>query len=280
MKCKIFIVLVAVVLAWVAGRSIKGGGENIVASVQQQVQQGSDTDVTTSSGSSERRVNESYELADGAHVVVHGINGPVTVEAVDGNTAEVRVTSTAGNMSDLNENQITVEHTESSLTVRGKGSNSWGFWKWLRGGGEARHNVVLRLPRNVELATRGTNGKVVIGEMEGPVQVSGVNGRVEIGGARGLAEVNGVNGTVTLTITELGKDGAKVNGINGGVELRLGSDVNADLNLNGINGQITVEAPNVEVQEQKRSKLRARVGTGGANIKANGINGGVRIVGV
>jgi hypothetical protein len=47
-----------------------------------------------------------------------------------------------------------------------------------------------------------------------------------------------------------------------------------------VNGQITVEAPNVEVQEQKRSKLRARVGTGGANIKANGINGTVRIVGV
>ncbi|HEV7902747.1 MAG TPA: hypothetical protein VGO96_02810 [Pyrinomonadaceae bacterium] len=284
MKCKIFIVLVAVVLAWVAGRSIKSGGENIVASVQEQVQheQGDSggNDVTTPSGSSERRVNESYELADGAHVVVQGINGPVTVEAIDGNTAEVRVTSTAGNMGELNENQITVEHTESSLTVRGKGSSGWGFWKWLRGGGEARHNLLLRLPRNVELVTRGTNGKLIIGEMEGPVQVSGVNGRVEIGGARGLAEVNGVNGTVTLTITELGKDGAKVNGINGGVELRLGSDVNADLNLNGINGQITVEAPNVEVQEQKRSKLRARVGTGGANIKANGVNGGVRIVGV
>ena len=279
MKLKIFIVLVAVVLAWVAGRAMKSGGQNIVASVQEQMQGGHD-DAAAPSGASERRVNESYELADGAKVVVQGINGPVTVEAVDGNTAEVHVTSTAGNMGDLNENQITVEHTETSLVVRGKGSHGWGFWKWLRGGGEARHNVVLKLPRNVDLATRGTNGKVIIGEMEGPVQVSGVNGRVEIGGASGLAEVNGVNGGVTLTITELGKDGARVNGINGGVELRLGSNVNADLNLNGINGSITVEAPNVEVQEQKRSKLRARVGTGGANIKANGINGSVRIVGV
>jgi DUF4097 and DUF4098 domain-containing protein YvlB len=279
MKLKIFIVLVAVILAWVAGRSIKSGGENIVASVQEQAQ-GDDRNVTTAPGANERRINESFELADGAHVEVHGINGPVSVEAVDGNTAEIHVTSTAGNMSDLNANRITVEHTPTSLFVRGKGNNSWGFWKWLRGGGEARHNVVLKLPRRVELETRGTNGKVTIGEMEGSVQVSGVNGRVEIGGARGFAEVNGVNGGVTLTVLELGKDGAKVNGINGVVELRLGSEVNADLNLNGVNGQITVEAPNVEVQEQKRSKLRARVGTGGADIKANGINGGVRIVGV
>ncbi|HEY0099267.1 MAG TPA: hypothetical protein VGB76_09990 [Pyrinomonadaceae bacterium] len=279
MKLKIFIVLVAVVLAWVAGRSIKSGGENIVASVQQQMQHEGD-DAAAAHGSNERRINDSYELADGARVEVSGINGPVSIEAVEGNTAEISVTSTAGNMSDLNASQITVEHTETSLVVRGKGSNGTGFWKWLRGGSDARHNVTLKLPRRVELTTRGTNGNVTIGEMEGPVQVSGVNGRVEVGGARGFAEVNGVNGGVALTITELSKDGAKVNGINGVVELRLGSDVNADLNLNGVNGQITVEAPNVEVQEQKRSKLRARVGTGGANIKANGINGGVRIVGV
>jgi hypothetical protein len=294
MKFKILIVIVAVVLAWFAGRSIKSGGESLVHSVQQEVQGdahdnsstggsiGSATHVTeTQSGGSERRINESYELADGAQVDIHGINGPVTVEAVDGNIAEVRVTTTAKSKRDLDANQIIVEHTKTSLVVRGKGSNNWGFWKWLRGGGgEARHTVVLKLPRRVELAARGTNGRVTIGEMEGSVQVSGINGRVEIGGARGHAEVNGINGSVAITVTEIGEQGLTVNGINGGVEIRLGGKVNADLNLNGINGHMTIEAPNVEVKEQKRDKMRARIGTGGAEIEANGINGGVRVVGV
>jgi hypothetical protein len=276
MKLKIFIVIVAVVLAWVAGRCVKSGGESIVGSVQQEVRDDAHGDVAARhgdapSGANERRINESYELADGAQVDVHGINGPVTVEAVDGNTAEVNITSTAGSMSDLNDRQIIVEHTESRLVIRGKGGNSGGFWKWLRGGGETRHNVVLRLPRRVELLLRGTNGRVNIGEMDGSVQVSGVNGGVEIGGARGYAEVSGVNGN---------EQGLKVNGINGGVELRLGRDVNADLSINGVNGQMAVEAPNVEVQEQKRNKLRARIGTGGTGIKVNGINGSVRLVGV
>lgn len=289
MKLKIFIVIVAVVVAWFAGRVVKESGQNLVHSVQQEVRgdaheggHGGDArpgDAHT--GSSERRINESYELADGAQVEIHGINGPVTVEAVDGNTAEVHVTSTAGSMSDLNQSQIVVEHTDSSLVVRGKSGNNGGFWKWLRGGGgAARHNVVLKLPRRVELTARGTNGRVTIGQMEGSVKVSGANGHVEIGGARGFAEVNGVNGRVTVTITELAKEGAKVNGINGSVELRLGSDVNADLNINGVNGHMTVEAPNVEVQEQKRNKLRARIGAGGAAIKINGVNGRVRLVGV
>lgn len=292
MKLKIFIVLVAVVLAWVAGRSVKRGGESIVRSVQQEVEGeahgGGKNDEAgrhgaSQSGRSERRINESYELADGSQIDIHGINGPVTVEAVDGNTAEVNITSTAGSLSDLDEHGIIVEHTASSLVVRGKGGNKGGFWKWLlRGGGgsEVRHNVLLKLPRRVELAARGTNGKLTIGEMEGSVQVSGVNGRVEIGGAGGFAEVSGVNGAVTLTVTELDESGLKVNGVNGAVELRLGRNVNADLNINGVNGRMTLEAPNVEVQEQKRNKLRARIGTGGADIKVNGINGGVRLVGV
>jgi hypothetical protein len=285
MKLKIFIVIVAVILAWVAGRSVKSGGQSIVRSVQQELEGDghagqADPPGESSRGGSERRINESYELADGAQVDVHGINGPVTVEAVEGNTAEVRVTSTAGSMSDLNDNQIIVEHTETSLVVRGKGGRGRGFWKWLRGSGEARHNVVLKLPRRVELATRGTNGKVTIGEMEGSVQVSGVNGRVEIGGARGFAEVSGVNGNVAMTVTQLDAKGLEVSGVNGRVELRLGRDVNADLKINGVNGQMTVEAPNVEVQEQKRNKMRARIGTGGAGIKVNGINGAVRLVGV
>ncbi|HEY9401984.1 MAG TPA: hypothetical protein VIQ24_04785 [Pyrinomonadaceae bacterium] len=286
MKLKIFIVIVAVVLAWVAGRSVKSGGESIVRSVQQEAQGGETAEHgasqhgTSHGGGSERRINQSYELADGSQVDVHGINGPVTVEAVEGNTAEVNITSTAGSMSDLDQNQIIVEHTGSHLVVRGKGGNGWGFWKWLRGSGQVRHKVVLKLPRRVELAARGTNGKVIIGEMEGAVEVSGVNGRVEIGGARGFAEVSGVNGGVTVTVTELDEKGLQVNGVNGSVEIRLGSNVNADLNFNGVNGSVTLEAPNVEVQEQKRNKLRARVGTGGAGIKGNGINGSVRIVGV
>lgn len=281
MKLKIFIVLVAIVVAWVAGRSIKSGGHAIINSVEQSAQHGGDDAVHSApDGSSERRINESYELASDAHVEVIGINGPVSVEATDGTTAEVQVTTTAGSAGDLAEHRIIVEHTKSSLSVRGKGDKGWGFWRWLRGGGNARHNVVLKVPRTVELAVRGTNGRVEVGEMEGAVQVAGVNGRVEIGGAHGGMEVSGVNGGVTLTVNELGEGGMHVNGINGGVEFRLGSGVNADLNFNGVNGQITIEAPNVEVQEQKRSKLRGRVGEGGAGIKANGINGGVRLVGV
>ncbi|HEY0083717.1 MAG TPA: hypothetical protein VGB61_13065, partial [Pyrinomonadaceae bacterium] len=63
MKLKIFIVIVAVLVAWVAGRSIKSGGHSIVRSVQHEAQGESHGDEarqqqqagTSQSGGSERR---------------------------------------------------------------------------------------------------------------------------------------------------------------------------------------------------------------------------------
>jgi len=279
MKLKIFIVVLAVFVAAMVGRSLRSEEQSHVAGDMQQdagaVHQGE-----TQGESSARQIDQSFRLTDGARVEVHGINGPVSIEATEGNIAEVHITSAAGSAGALENHKIIVEQTDARLVVRGKGDDNWGFWRWLRGADKPRHNVTLKLPRRVELATRGINGKVSIGEMEGSVQVSGVNGHVEVLGVMGAAEVNGVNGGVSLTITHMSDDRVKVNGINGGVELRLGNEVNADLNINGLNGNVAVDAPNVEVLEQKRSKLRARIGAGGTEIKVNGINGGVRLVGV
>ncbi|MGI9108193.1 MAG: hypothetical protein ACR2G4_18345 [Pyrinomonadaceae bacterium] len=291
MKLKIFIVVLALIVAWAAGRSFGSEDRSLVNSVQhdahggehgneQSEAEGETVQSEAEGGSSARQINQSFRLADGAQVDVLSISGPVSIEAVDGDTAEVHITSAAGSAGEMNAHQITVEQTSSSLVVRGKENNGWGFWRWLRGAGEARHNVTLKLPRRVKLSTRGINGKVSIGEMQGTVQVSGINGRVEIAGATGAAEVNGVNGGVSLTIRRMSDGRVRVNGINGVVELRLGNEVNADLNINGLNGSVAVDAPNVEVQEQKRSKMQARIGTGGAEIKVNGINGGVRLVGI
>ncbi|HKP71887.1 MAG TPA: hypothetical protein VJT82_03050 [Pyrinomonadaceae bacterium] len=272
MKLKIFIVIVAVALAWFAGRQLKAKERGLFNGSR-------GDDVVQGNAPSTRQINQTLKLTGKAHVEVVNINGTVEVSEADGDTAEVHVTSNAGSGSDLDDHQIIVEHTDSSLTVRGQGNNGFGLWRWLTGGGQVRHTVNLKVPRGGVLAAHGINGKVNIGDLEGEVHVSGVNGRVEVGRAT-LADVSGVNGGVTLTITELGDPGASVNGINGGVELRLGSDVNADLEVNGLNGRVAVEAPNVEVQEQKRSRVRARIGKGGSNISVNGVNGGVRLVGV
>jgi len=217
-------------------------------------------------------IRQSHQLAPGAGIEVASINGSVTIETSETNTAEVLVVRSARNREDLQRRRVIVEVTPQSLVVRGEKEerNSWR--------GEVRQRVVLRVPRRVEVTVRGVNGRVSVGELEGAARLSGINGRVEVAQAIGYSEVSGINGAVQLTIAQLGERGLRMSGINGAIDLRFDPEVNADLSISGHNGGVDTQLPNVTLQGKlNRSNLRARIGAGGAPITLSGINGRVRL---
>src|SRR5437764_4053202 len=190
MKCRIFIIVVLVVVAWIAGRQLGIG----------------------SHGEGRFELNQSYQLTPGGRVEVSGINGPVEIATAGSETAEVHIQITARDEDALQNHQISVQQSASSLTIRGENRNGWRFWRWLNGPDNARQSVTLKLPRRVELSTRGVNGRVSVGELDGAVHVSGVNGKVEIARATGAAEVGVVHGMVSLGFALPGIDGLHVHG--------------------------------------------------------------------
>lgn len=260
MKFKVIIVLLLVTVAWVAGRRLSA-----------------DTHSTMSGGSGDGReeIRRTFQLEPGAQVEVKGINGSVNVETAEGTMAEVHIVCTAEAESDLRNQKIDIEQTPTSLTIysKSKGSSWWKLWRH----GQVRQQVTLKLPRAVELTTKGINGPVIIGELDGGLNVGGINGRVEVAQAAGFADVSGVNGSVSVSIVRLGERGLSVAGINGGVELRIPADTNADLNIKGLNGGLSNRLSNLVEEERTHSSMRARIGAGGAEISVKGINGSVRL---
>ena len=219
--------------------------------------------------------DQNYQLAPGALVKVSGINGAVDVQTSGGTTAEVHVVRSARTRADLERNRILVEQTASGLYIHGENDkDKWGE----RRGGDVRHRIMLRLPRQIEFQASGINGRATVGEVDGPVRLSGINGRVEVAQARGFSDISGINGAVAITITQLGERGIRVSGINGGVELRFAEALNADLHVNGINGAVYADVPNVTVQGRvNRSNFDAQIGGGGSPINVSGVNGHVRL---
>jgi hypothetical protein len=68
-----------------------------------------------------------------------------------------------------------------------------------------------------------------------------------------------------------------IKGVNGNVEIRFKEQVNADIDVKGQNGGLTLNVPNVTMQErQSFSNMRARLGAGGSPIEIKGVNGQVR----
>ncbi|HJR05793.1 MAG TPA: hypothetical protein VJ842_00750 [Pyrinomonadaceae bacterium] len=221
-------------------------------------------------------IHQTYQLTPGATVRVAGINGAVDIETTGGSTAEVNIVRSARTRADLEYRKIIIEHTGSSLVVRGENDN-----ERRSGRGEqpqVRQRVTLRLPRQIDLTASGINGRTSVGEVDGPVKVSGINGKVEVAQAIGYSELSGINGSVIVTIAQLGERGIRVSGINGAVELRFADALNADLRVTGINGSVNADMPNVTVQGTvSRNNFNARIGSGGAPINVSGVNGRVRL---
>jgi hypothetical protein len=230
---------------------------------------------TQSAANVRDEIRKTFELSAGARVEVSGINGWVKIETSETKTAEVYIERFGESQEVLNRRKITVTATPEQLTIQGEKGDT-GFLAHVFGSKPTEH-VTLRLPRRISLVTNGVNGSVTAGGIDGSVEVSGVNGKVDINQAAGSAEISGVNGNVTVGLTKLSKDGVDISGINGNIELRFTEDVNASFESHGMNGQVTSDLPNVTVDKSGHGSYNARIGNGGTEISASGINGNIRL---
>ena len=168
-----------------------------------------------------------------------------------------------------------VEQTATSLIVHGDNDHER---SGLGRNRDVRQRVILKLPRAVDLAVSGVNGRVGVGEIDGPVRLSGINGKVDVAQALGYSDISGINGRVKVTISQLGERGIHVSGVNGGVELYFAEDLNADLDVTGINGSVNTDVANVTIfGKLDRQNFHAKIGSGGSPIKVSGINGHVKL---
>ncbi len=220
-------------------------------------------------------IRKSYQLSPGARVEIAGINGGVKIETSDTRTADVYIERTAASQEALNRRKIVIEATDDKLTIRGEKGDG-GFLSGVFGSNPTER-VTLKLPRQIALVTKGVNGSVKVGEIDGPVDVLGINGKVEIEQASGAAKFSGINGNISVALNRLGQDGVDMSGINGNIELRLADGVNASLKTHGMNGRVISDMPNVVVDKNSRGNYTATIGSGGSSISASGINGNIRL---
>ena len=221
-------------------------------------------------------IRQSYQLSPGASVDLSNINGSIRIETSDTTTADVYVERLGSSKEALGRRKVTIEADTNNLRIRGE-KGDVGFFEKLFGTSPSER-ITLKLPRQIALHTKGVNGAVVVGELDGPVDVRGVNGRVQIEGANGAAEFKGINGNITIGLRQLGGDGVVLGGINGNIELQLVSGINADFDGRGINGSVASDLSDVSISSGKRGTYSGQIGTGGSSvITAKGINGNIRL---
>lgn len=261
-------ILILVVLVGIAG----------IAGIVRSHSKSGDFDRFVSHNATEQareEIRQSYQLAPGASVELSNINGAIKIETSDTKTADVYVERTASSEEALGRRKVTIEADANSLRIRGQ-KGDVGFFGRLFGSNPSER-ITLKLPRDIALHTKGVNGAVTIGELDGPVDVRGINGRVQIAGANGAA-FKGINGNITIGLKELNSEGVVLGGINGNIELQLAEGLNADFDAHGINGSVTSSLSDVTLDKNRRGNYSGRIGNGGTSvITAKGINGNIRL---
>ena len=262
---RIVIAILLVVLAGIAGMVVRSSsrGEFRELAASHSAQDVNDV------------IRQSFELSPGTQVELIGLNGSVTVETSDSQTANVVVERSASSQDALDRRRVLIETSPASLRIRAEKNNTGFFSRFF--GSDARERVTLKLPREVSLFAKGINGNVTVGELKGKVDMAGINGRIQIARASGAATFKGINGNIVIALSRLDQEGITLSGINGNIDLQLPADANADLEAHGMNGRVVSELPNVTVDQSKHGNYSARIGNGGSAIDAKGINGNIRL---
>jgi DUF4097 and DUF4098 domain-containing protein YvlB len=212
---------------------------------------------------------QTYQLAAGAHVNVSDISGPVSIEATDGSSAEVRIYRTAKNPDDLAYRKVFVEQTSSGLTIRQKNDGTEPSRVDLL------NRVVLKLPRQVSVSGKSISGDFNISGITGTVDLNSISGSVDAKDLNGPLTVSGVSGNVRVAVARINDAGLRVSNVSRGVYLRLASDLNAELSLSNTTAGVSNKIEGLTLAGAGGSGYSARLGLGGPRIVVSNVTGAI-----
>jgi len=225
-------------------------------------------------------IRRKFKLAAESSISVNNINGSVTVQTADTDTAEVLIVRSAKTQEDLqNYRKVKIEESGNKLRI-GIENDRKSLFSSLGKIPEGRQRVIVKIPRQVNYNSYNVSGDITLGEIRGRVGLHEINGQIKAARIAGPTEIGNVNGNIEATFAQLDGKGVEVFDINGNIELRFEGTVNADLNAWSITGQLNPELPDVQArdEEQSRGRLKARIGTGGTQIRVGGVNGNVTLL--
>jgi Putative adhesin len=233
------------------------------------------------------RFNWSGNVPAGSWIVVRSANGPISVKAASGRSAEitgvkhperggdpsyVRFTSRPlanggilvcalwGDNSDCDEDSYHSHNDDD----RGRRNN-------------VEVEFTVALPSGVNVRVGGVNGDVSVAGATAEVSASTVNGEVRAASSGGPVEASTVNGDVRASMRTVGSGELNYRTVNGSIELELPASLNADVELRTVNGGFETDFPMTLSGRVSPRRLSGKIGTGGRDLRATTVNGSITL---
>lgn len=134
------------------------------------------------------------------------------------------------------------------------------------------------LPNASNLQLNAHNGSIHVETVRGEIRFHTVNGSVHLADVAGDVDGSTVNGSLSIDLSGSSWNGAGLNAktTNGSVNLNLPDNYSANVETSTVNGHVKVDFP-VTVSGEIGKNMAFRLGSGGAPIHADTVNGSVHI---
>ncbi len=221
---------------------------------------------------------KTYTLEQGGRVEVSNVNGRIRVEPSTGNQVEVVAHKKGKGTSDqaakdaLARIEINEDVSGSAVRITTKTPSSNGLF-----GGSTEVSYDVRVPAGAEVKFTTVNGGVELSGLSGRIKAETTNGGITARDVAGSVDASTTNGGVDVDLTRLDPGGVSLETTNGGVTLRMPADARATISARVANGGIDANDLQIEKTESTRRRLEARLNGGGANVRIETTNGGIRI---
>ena len=226
--------------------------------------------------------HQTYPLSPTGRVSLENINGGVQIKVWDRAAVQVDAIKRAYRKDRLDEARIEVNTTEENIRIKTEYPDENQTFR----SDERRYNnpaivdYTLTVPRKAVLESiELVNGSIDIDSVEGNVKASSINGKLIARGLASEARLSTINGPLQATFTQL--DESKLidlGSVNGNVTVIVPSNANASIRASTVHGGISSDfGLKIKHGEYVGHSVDGQIGTGGARIKLNNVNGAIRI---
>jgi hypothetical protein len=235
----------------------------------------------------------SGSAAAGSEVSVSNVNGNVTV--TPSNTGKVEVLGVKrGSGSSLSHIRADVQQTARGISVcvlydensycdeNGNHSSNNRGWRdrdddW----GNARIDLQVAIPMNLQVSASSVSGDVSVTGAQGDVRANTVSGDLVLDKLHATSvKANTVSGDLQVTIDELAGNGdLSFNTVSGDLTLSVPRTFSADLTMSSVSGDVNSDfALTVgSTSRMRRGSVEARIGNGGRRLDVHSVSGSLRI---
>ena len=232
----------------------------------------------------------SGQLGNGRTVYLRNVNGEVRFEQGTGTTVEVRAEK-RWRRGDPEEVRIEARQAgngggdiiicalwgeRATCDESGYHGNRDGNRRWNNDNDVSVHFVV-KIPANATVEASTVNGGLVVDGTTADIRATTVNGDVDARSSGGRVEATTVNGSITVRTTAAAAEGLEYETVNGSITIELPANTSANVNLSTVNGRLSSDFPLTLDGTINPRHIRAKLGTGGPTIRANTVNGSIRL---